>query len=138
MATLYKSMRFSWCYHSTSFCFRCSNRKPQYRKAKRKPFLCLVTCIEIRFGGWRKLHNEVLHNWYSFPNIIRQIKSRRMRWVGHVAHMEEERKMYRVLVGKPKGKRPLRRLRHRWENGIRMDLREIGCGVVGVDWIHLA
>jgi hypothetical protein len=60
-------------------------------------------------GEWRKLHSEELHNLYSSPNIIRQIRSRRMRWAGHVARMGEERKVYRVLVGKPKGKRPLGR-----------------------------
>jgi hypothetical protein len=75
------------------------------------------------------LHNEELHILYSSPNIIRQIKSRRMRWVGHVAHMGEEKNVYRVLMGKPKGKRPLGRPMHRWEDGIRMDLREIGWGV---------
>jgi hypothetical protein len=73
---------------------------------------------------------------YSSPDIIRQVKSRRMRWVGHVACMGEERKVYKVLVGKPKGKRPLGRPRRRWEDGIRMDLREIGLG--SVDWIQLA
>jgi hypothetical protein len=62
-------------------------------------------------GEWRKLHNEELHNLYCSPNIIRQIKSRRMRWAGHVARMGEERKVYRVLVGKPEGKRPLGRPR---------------------------
>jgi hypothetical protein len=72
----------------------------------------------------------------SSPNIIRQIKSRRMRWVGHVARMGEERKVYKVLVGKPEGKRPHRRPRRRWEDGIKMDLWEIGCGSVG--WIQLA
>jgi hypothetical protein len=87
-------------------------------------------------GEWRKLHNEELHNLYSSPDIIRQVKSRRMRWVGNVARMGEERKVYKVLVGKPKGKRPLGRPRHRWEDGIRMDLRDIGLG--GVDWIRLA
>jgi hypothetical protein len=86
-------------------------------------------------GEWRKLHNEELHNFYSFPGIIRQIKSRRMRWAGHVACMGEERKLYKVLVGKPEGKRPLGRPRRRWEDGIRMD-REIGLGCV--DWIRLA
>jgi hypothetical protein len=65
-------------------------------------------------GEWRKLHNEKLHNLYSSPDIIRQVKLRRMRWVGHVARMGEERKAYKVLVGKPEGKRPLGRLRRRW------------------------
>jgi hypothetical protein len=77
-----------------------------------------------------------LHNLYSSPDIIRQVKSRRMRWTGHVARMGEERKLYKVLVGKPEGKRPLGRPRRRWEDGIRMDLREIGWG--SVDWIQLA
>jgi hypothetical protein len=75
---------------------------------------------------------------YSSPDIIRQIISRRMRWAGHVAHMVEGRNVYRVLVGKPKGKRPLERPRRRWEDGIKMDLREIGWGGGGVEWIHLA
>jgi hypothetical protein len=87
-------------------------------------------------GEWRKLHNEELHNLYSSPDIIRQIKSRRMRWAGHVARMGEERKVYKVLVGKPEGKKPLGRPRRRWEDGIRMDLRETG--LVGVDWIRLS
>jgi hypothetical protein len=90
---------------------------------------------EVR-GEWRKLHNEELHNLYSSPDIIRLGKSRRMRWAGHVAHMGEERKVYKVLVGKPEGKRPQGRPRRRWEDGIRMDLREIGLG--GVDWIRLS
>jgi hypothetical protein len=85
---------------------------------------------------WRKVHNEELHNFYSSPNIIRQIKSRRMRWAGHVARMGEDRKVYKVLVGKPEGKRPLGRPRRRWEDGIIMDLRVIGWR--GVDWIRLA
>jgi hypothetical protein len=79
-------------------------------------------------GEWRKLHSGELHNLYSSPDIIRQMKSRRMRWVGHVAHMGEGRNVYRVLVGKPKGKRPLERRRHRWEDGIKMDIREPGSG----------
>jgi hypothetical protein len=74
---------------------------------------------------------------YLAPNIIRQIKSRRMRWAGHVARMGEERKVYKVLVGKPESKRPLGRPRHRWEDGIKMDLREIGWGR-GVELIQLA
>jgi hypothetical protein len=65
-------------------------------------------------GEWRKLHNEELHNLYSSPDIIRQIKSRRMRWAGHVADMGEGRNVYRVLVGKPEGRRPLERPRGRW------------------------
>jgi hypothetical protein len=86
-------------------------------------------------GEWRKLHIEELHNLYSSPDIIRQVKSRRMRWEGHVARMGEDRKVYKVLVGKPEGKRPLGRPRRRWEDGIRMDLREIGLGVwIGFDW----
>jgi hypothetical protein len=87
-------------------------------------------------GEWRKLHSGELHNLYSSPDIIRQIKSRRVGWAGHVARMEEERNVYMVLVGKPVRKRPLRRLKRRWEDGIRMDLREIDWG--DVEWIHLA
>jgi hypothetical protein len=87
-------------------------------------------------GEWRKLHSEELHNLYSSPDIIRQVKSRRMRWAGHVACMGEERKVYKVLVGKPEGMRPLGRPRHRWEYGIRMDLREIG--LESMNWIRLA
>jgi hypothetical protein len=86
-------------------------------------------------GEWRKLHSGELHNLYSSPDIIRQIKSRRMWWAGHVARMGEGRNVYRDLVGKPEGKRPLGRPRRRWEDGIRMDLEEIGWG--GVEWIHL-
>ena len=81
-------------------------------------------------------HNEVLHNLYSSPNTVLAIKSRRMRWAGHVARMGEGRGVYRVLVGKPVGRRPLGRPRHRWENNITMDLREVGCGCV--DWMELA
>jgi hypothetical protein len=87
-------------------------------------------------GEWRKLHNEELHNLCSSPDIIRQVKSRRMSWAGHVARMGEKRKMYKVLEGKPEGKRPLGRPRRRWEDGIRMDLGEIG--LWSVDWIRLA
>jgi hypothetical protein len=86
-------------------------------------------------GEWRKLHSEELHNLYSSPDIIRQVKSRQMRWVGHVARMGEERKVYKVLVGKSEGKRPFGRPRRRWEDGSRLDLREIGLG--DVDWIRL-
>jgi hypothetical protein len=90
---------------------------------------------EVR-GEWRKLHNEELNNLCSSPNIVRVIKSRRMRWAGHVAHMGEGRGVYRVLVGKPEGRRPLGRPRRRWEDNIRIDLREVGCGYV--DWMELA
>jgi hypothetical protein len=76
--------------------------------------------------SWRKLHNDELHSLYSSPNIVRVIKSRRMRRAGHVAHMEERRGVYRVLVGRPEGKSPLRRPRCRWNDNIKMDLREIG------------
>ena len=84
---------------------------------------------------WRKLHNEELNDLYS-PNIIRVIKLRRMRGAGHVARMGERRGVNRVLVGKPDGRRPLGRPRHRWEDNIKMDLRELGCGCV--DWMELA
>ena len=87
-------------------------------------------------GEWRKLHNEELNDLYSSPNIVRVIKSRRMRWAGHVACMGEERGMYRVLVEKLEGKRPLRRPRHRWVDNIKMDLQKVGCGYM--DWIGLA
>jgi hypothetical protein len=89
-------------------------------------------------GEWRTLHSAELHNLYSSPDIIRQIKSRRMRWAGHVARMGEGRNVYRVLVGKPEGKRPLGRPKSRWEDGIRMDLREIGWGVCsGFVWLRI-
>ena len=77
---------------------------------------------------WRRLHNEELNDLYSSPNIVRVIKSRRMRWAAHVARMGEERGVYRVLVGKPERKRPLGWPRRRWVDNIRMDLQEVGCG----------
>jgi len=86
-------------------------------------------------GEWRRLHNEELNDLYPSPNIVRVIKSRRMRWAGHVARMGEERGVYRVLVGKPEGKRPLGRLRRRWVDNIRLDLQEVGCEYT--DWIGL-
>jgi hypothetical protein len=86
-------------------------------------------------GEWRKLHSEELRILYSSPDI-RQVKSRRMKWAGHVARMGEEKKLYKVLVGNPEGKRRLERSRRWWKDGVRMDLRETGLG--GVDWIRLA
>jgi hypothetical protein len=90
-------------------------------------------------GGWRKLHNEELHNLYSSPSIIRMIKSRRIRWVGHVARMGEKRNAYRILVGKPEGKRLLRRPRRRWEDNIRIGLKRDRIGVVwtGLIWLRI-
>ncbi|KAJ4439415.1 hypothetical protein ANN_07539 [Periplaneta americana] len=87
-------------------------------------------------GEWRKLHNTELHIFYSSPNIIRNIKSRRMRWAGHVARMGESRNAYRVLVGRPEGKRPLGRPRRRWEGDIKIDLRQVGYD--DREWINLA
>ncbi|KAJ4452129.1 hypothetical protein ANN_03647 [Periplaneta americana] len=87
-------------------------------------------------GEWRKLHNTELHALYSSPDIIRNLKSRRLRWAGHVARMGEFRNAYRVLVGRLKGKRPLGRPRRRWEDNIKMDLREVGYD--DRDWINLA
>jgi hypothetical protein len=87
-------------------------------------------------GSWRKLHNDELHSLYSSPNIVRVIKLRRMRWAGHVARMGERRDVYRVLVGRPKDKSPLGRPWRRWEDNVKMDLREIG--IEGANWIRLA
>jgi len=87
-------------------------------------------------GEWRKLHDVELKDLYCSPNTVQVIKSRRMRWAGHVAHKEEGRGMYRVLVGKPEGKRPLGRPWRRWKDNIKMDLQEVGCE--GMDWIELA
>ena len=87
-------------------------------------------------GEWRKLHNAELQALYSSPNIIKNLNSRRLRWEGHVALMELSRNAYRVLVGKLESKRPLGRPRRRWEDNIKMDLREVGCDPR--DWIALA
>jgi len=86
-------------------------------------------------GEWRRMHNEELKDLYFSPNIVRVIKSRRMRWAGHVARMDEERGVYRVLLGKPEGKRSLGRPRRRRVDKIRMDFQEVGCGYM--DWIGL-
>jgi hypothetical protein len=93
-------------------------------------WLCKVT------GEWRRLHNEELIDLYSSPNIVRVIKSRRRRWVGHVARMGERTGAYRVLVGKPEGRKPLGRLRHRWEDNIKMDLWDVGVWT-GLGWLRI-
>jgi hypothetical protein len=100
-------------------------------------------CLRKIFGPkreedrvWRKLHNDELHSLCSSPDIVRVIKSRRMRWAEHVARMGKGRGVYRVLVGKPEGKRPLGRPRHRWGDNIKLDLGEIG--IDGANWIQLA
>jgi hypothetical protein len=87
-------------------------------------------------GGWKKLRNKELHDMYTSPSIIRMIKWRRMRWAAHVIQMGEKRNVYRLLVGKPEGKRLLGRPKDRWVDNIKMDLLEIGRG--GVDWIGVA
>jgi hypothetical protein len=89
-------------------------------------------------GEWRRLHNKELNDLYSSPNIIWVIKSRRMRWAGHVARMGEARGAYRVLVGRPEGRRPLGRPRRRWEDNIKMDLEEVGWGAwTGLIWLRI-
>jgi hypothetical protein len=88
--------------------------------------------------SWRKLHNGEVHSLYSSPNIVRVIKSRRMRWAGLVARMGKGRGVYRVLVGRPEGKRTLGKPRRRWEDNIKMDLREIGIdGRTGFDCLRI-
>ena len=86
---------------------------------------------------WRKLHKEKLRDFYSLPNIVRVVKSRRMRWAGHVARIGEGRGVHRVLVGKTEGKRPLGRPRRRWEDNIKMDLREVGGVETGLSWLRI-
>jgi hypothetical protein len=88
--------------------------------------------------GWRKLHNEDLHSLYSSPSIIRMIESRRVRWAGNEARMGKKRNAYRILGGKPDGKRPLGRPRRRWVDNIKIDLREIGWdGMIGLIWLRI-
>jgi len=89
--------------------------------------------MKIHVNTWKKLYKEELNDLSSSPNNVQVIKSRRIRWVGHVARMGEKRGVFGVLVGKPEGKRPLRRLRRRWEDNIKMTLQEVGCGGYGLD-----
>ena len=121
-------------------------RKLPWRNVVHIREFCLEEPKELRriFGPkrneitreWRKLHNEELNYLYCSPSIIRVIKSRRMRWAGHVARTGERKIVYRILVGKPEGKRPPGRPTPRREDNIKMDLQEVGCG--GMDWIELA
>jgi hypothetical protein len=154
------------CYYSVqnllSFCLKSKNLKIKIYKTVILPFVlygCETWSLTLReehrlrvfenrvlriiFGPkreedglWRKFHNDELHSLYFSPNIVMVIKSRSMRWVGYMAHKGVGRGVYKVLVGRPKGKRPLGRSRHRWEDNVRTDLREIG--IDGVNWIQLA
>jgi hypothetical protein len=92
--------------------------------------------LKGRNASWRKLHNDKIQRLYSSFNTVKVIKSRRMRWAGHVARMGKGRGVYMALVGRPKGKRPLGRPRRRWEDNIKMNLREMG--IDGANWIRLA
>jgi hypothetical protein len=92
--------------------------------------------LETSTGEWRKLHNEKLHDLYSSSTTLRVIKSRKMRWAGHVTRKGEGRGIHRVLVGKPEGKRPMGKPIRRWEDNIKMDLQVLGCE--GMHWIELA
>jgi hypothetical protein len=87
-------------------------------------------------GEWRGLHNEELYDLYSSPNIIQVIKSRRVKWAGHVSRVGYKRGAYRILVGRPDGKRPLEKPRRRWENNTKVDLQKVEWG--GIEWIYMA
>ena len=101
-----------------------------------RPVLIDISRQQYGTAERRKLHNEDLNDLYSSPNIFRVIKSRIMRWAGHVARMGERRGVYRALVEKPEGKRPLGKPRRRWEDNIKVDLQKVGCR--GMDWVELA
>jgi hypothetical protein len=89
-------------------------------------------------GDWGKLHNDKLHNLYSLSSIMRVTRSKRMRWERHVARMGEKRNACRILVGKPEGKKPIGRPRHRWVDNVKMDLRELGwCDMDWIDWVRI-
>jgi hypothetical protein len=106
-----------------------------FRSSKEFAFLYGTYWDEVT-GEWGKLRNKELRDLYSSPSIIRIIKSRKMRWAGHVARIGEKRNAYRLLMRKPEGKRPLGRPRRRWVDNFKMDLGEVGWG--DVDWIGLA
>ena len=120
-----------------TFPTRCLNTHTE-SKTWKPPFFINDTMIFNRDenGEWRRLYNEELHSLYHSPNIVRVIKYRRLRWAGHVVRMEKSRSAFKILTGKPTGKRPLRRPRRRWEDSIRMDLEEIG--INAGNWVDSA
>jgi len=110
------------CFNRTVFLFPFEYSVSQIQFGNRVLRRIFGTRRDEVTGEWRRLHNEKLNDLYSSPNIVRVIKWRKMRWAGHVAHMGEERGVYRILLGKPEGRRPLGRPRHKWVDNIRMDL----------------
>jgi hypothetical protein len=114
-----------------------SERETKTGVSRLRKYQSLVLLSIACSFGWRKLHNEELNDLYSLPNIVRVVKSRRIRWTGYVARMGEDRGVHRMLVGKPEGKRLLERPIHRWEDNIKMDLQEFGGGGRG-DWMEMA
>jgi hypothetical protein len=107
------------------------HRQRMFENRERKN-VCRCKRDEVT-GEWRKLHKEELSGLYSSLNIVRVMKSRRMRWTGHVANIGERKYAYRILVGRPEGRRPLGKHRGRWEKNIKMDLQEVGWGGHGLD-----
>ena len=109
-----------------------------------QPLQLIIKYLVLKFGPkrekvmeWRRLHNEELYDLYFSPNTIRVFKSRRMRWAGQVACMGDAKDAYRVLVGRPDGRRPLRRRRHRLEDIVKMDVQEVGWGAwTGLIWLR--